>query len=109
LDRRGIAQRMQELDLGIGQLHEYHGDAVRGLGDGGRHAGPEGAAIGGRGGCKIRHRDGNVVQSSDHPSSRVAQCCSAKGAAQGPLRYLRWMYFSCFASLSSLTPVTSIW
>ena len=52
-DRRGRAQRMQQLDLGVRQGDEDSGDAVLGQIDGLRHLGAERAAISGAG----RRRD----------------------------------------------------
>ena len=49
-DRRLRAQRLQQLDLGVGQRHEHDGDAVRGLRHGLGDLGTQRGAILGRGG-----------------------------------------------------------
>ncbi len=64
-DRRRIAQRFQELDLGIGEQHEHGGHAVLGLRDRGGYFSAERVAVDARGFGDVPHRDRHVVEPSD--------------------------------------------
>src|SRR6056297_820033 len=66
LDRAVIPQRIQKLDLGVGQFDEDHGHAVIGFVLRRADRGAKGAAILLGRGVEIRHGDGKVVQASDH-------------------------------------------
>src|SRR6266487_3474838 len=71
LDRRGFAQRLEELDLGVGQADEHRGDAVLGLRDHLGYAGAQRVPIDFRGLRDIADRNGDVVEPSDHSRSLV--------------------------------------
>src|SRR4029453_10206084 len=88
LDRRGIAQRLQQLDLGVWKFDEHDRDAVRRLRDWRGNLRTESAAVSGGGGRQVRYRNGYVVKSPDHRSSCGPQCCSAAGRAQAPVSCL---------------------
>ena len=62
-----VAERLQELDLGVGQVDEDHGDAVVGLVLRGADPRAERVAVLRRGGGEVGHRDGDVVEPADHP------------------------------------------
>jgi uncharacterized ferritin-like protein (DUF455 family) len=65
-DRRLLAQRLQQLDLGIGQFNEHDRDAVRRQRLGGAHLGAHHVAIERRGLGEVGHGDGDMVQAADH-------------------------------------------
>ena len=65
-DRRILAERLQQLYLGIGQFDENGGNAVIGLGNLLRYLGAQRFLIDlGRGG-NVRHGDRNMVQTANH-------------------------------------------
>ena len=65
-DRRGVAERVQQLDLGVGQVDEDHGDAVLWLVLRRADGGAEGVAVLRRRCGEVRHRDRDVVEAADH-------------------------------------------
>ena len=65
-DRRGLSQRVQQLDLGVGELDEDDGDPVVGLVLRRADAGAEGVAVLRRRGGEVGHGDGDVVEAADH-------------------------------------------
>ena len=62
-------ERFQELDLGVGQRDEHGGHAVRRLRHHGGNLGAERLAIDLGGLGDVAHRDGDVVEASDHEAS----------------------------------------
>src|SRR5262249_25398221 len=64
-DRRTLAERLQQLDLGVGKGDEHDGDAMLGLRQRRRDLGAERAVAGGGLG-QPRHGDGNVIETSYH-------------------------------------------
>src|SRR5215471_5226707 len=65
-DRRALAERLEELDLGVGKRDKHGGDAMIGLRDRLRHLGSQRVAIDVRGLADVAHGNRNVVQPSDH-------------------------------------------
>ncbi len=65
-DRRRLAERVDELDLGVGQLDEDHGDAVLRLRQRRRHERTERLAIEPRRGIEVGHGDGDMIEAADH-------------------------------------------
>src|SRR5919206_2938476 len=63
------AERLQELDLGVGKLDEDGRHAMLGLRRGVRDLGAEETAIDLRRGLEIRHRDRDVIETADHSVS----------------------------------------
>jgi len=65
-DRRIVVQRLQQFDLGVGQRDEHRGDAVGGQ----RHLlgnlRPQRVAIDFRRLDDVAHRDGDVIETTDH-------------------------------------------
>ena len=61
-----LAERAQQLDLGVGQLDEHRPDAVLDLVDGGRDAGAEHVPVGFCCGLQVGDGDGHVVEPADH-------------------------------------------
>src|SRR5215470_17027287 len=72
-DRRSIAERLQQLDLGIGQRDEHDRDTVLGLWDRLRHLRTQRAAVLRYRRPKLRHRNGNMVEPSDHLALLLAR------------------------------------
>jgi hypothetical protein len=70
-DRRGVAQGLDELDLGVRQGHEHGDDAVLRKRHRLRHFCAAGA-INLRRLQRVRHRDGDMVQASDHRQLRFS-------------------------------------
>ena len=68
LHRGTLAQWMQQLDLGVGQLDEHSGHAVVRQGRRLCHRSPERVAVQGRCGREIGHHDGNMIQLTDQDS-----------------------------------------
>ena len=68
-DRRGLPQRMQELDLGVRQLDEDHGHPVLRLVLRRPDPRAQRVAILRRRGGEVRHGDGDMVEPSDHAAS----------------------------------------
>ena len=68
-DRRIRAERLEQFDLGIGQHDENGGDAMLGLRHRLGHLGAERLAIGARRLFDVAHRDGDVIEPSDHLDS----------------------------------------
>src|SRR6516162_4170161 len=67
LGNRGSgAERLQELNLGVGQLDEDDRHAVLRQGLRSRELGAEKAAIGFRSLREARHRDGDMIEAPDH-------------------------------------------
>src|SRR5438309_5507461 len=71
-DRRGLAERLDELDLGIGQRGEYGDDAMLRQRYGGRNLGTEGGAVDSRGLLDIAHRDRDMIEPAQHDASSDA-------------------------------------
>jgi hypothetical protein len=67
LDRRVMAQRIKQFDLGVGQRDENDGNAVVRLVLRRADSGAQGVAVKGDRGIEVGHRDGHMVQASDHP------------------------------------------
>src|SRR5690606_24336876 len=65
-DRRGLAQRLEQFHLGIAGIDEDHGHAMLGQGLGLPHPGAQQVAILAGCGGKVRHGDGDVVETADH-------------------------------------------
>ena len=78
-DRRPLAERMDELDLGIGQLDEDHGDAMLRLRQRRRHARAERLAIEPRRGVEVGHGDGDMIEATDHGSYSRTSWTSVTG------------------------------
>src|SRR6476659_5508662 len=70
-DRAICAERLQELDLGVGQIDENDRDAVLGLRRRSGYFSAQSIAIDGGGGGEILHRDGDVIEASDHGLLRL--------------------------------------
>ena len=64
-----VPQRMQQLDLGVGEVHEHHGHAVVRLVLRVADGRAERFAVLRRGGGEVRHGDGDVVEAADHRRS----------------------------------------
>src|SRR5262245_3963890 len=101
-DRRALPERLQELDLGVGQRDEHRGDAVVGLRHRGRHLGAERRAIDVGGLADIAHRDGDVIETSDHLLLTMRLCPftptlspTGRGSAQGERRPRRYSASTC--------------
>src|SRR4051812_4906587 len=67
-DRAAVAERIKQLDLGIGQFHEYDGDTMRRLIERSRYLGAERVAVKCRRLFKIGHDDCHVIELTDHGS-----------------------------------------
>ncbi len=65
-DRRALAERLQQFDLGVGQRDEHGGDAVVGLLHLGRDFRAQRVAIDLRRLGDVAHRDGDVIETTDH-------------------------------------------
>src|SRR5258708_37318718 len=65
-DRRVGAERLEQSDLGVRQLDEHHGHAMRGQRERRRNARAEDIAVKRSGGGKPRHDDGDMVEAADH-------------------------------------------
>src|SRR5262245_4351190 len=65
-DRGVLSERFQQLDLGVGQFYKHGGDSVRGLRHSGRDLRRKCIPIDARRGVDVTHRDGHVVQPSNH-------------------------------------------
>ena len=61
-------KRVQELDLGVGELDEDDGDAVGRLVLRRADPGAEGVAVLRRGAGEVGHGDGDMVEAADHGS-----------------------------------------
>jgi hypothetical protein len=61
-----LAQGIEQFDLGVGQFDEDDGDTVVGFVLRRADLGAQRVAVLRRGGVEIRHRDGHMVQPSDH-------------------------------------------
>jgi hypothetical protein len=62
-----MAQRIKQFDLGVGQRDENDGNAVVRLVLRRADSGAQGVAVKGDRGIEVGHRDGHMVQASDHP------------------------------------------
>ena len=67
-----LAERLQQLDLGVGQHDEHDGDAMLGLRQRLRDLGAQRGAILRHGGGKARHGNGDVVEAPDHGVSSLS-------------------------------------
>src|SRR5215470_9659042 len=67
-NRRGLAQRLDELDLGVGQRHEHGDHAVLGQRHGFRNRGAERAAIDLCGLLRVLDRDRHMIEPAQHGS-----------------------------------------
>ena len=65
-DGRIRAERLEQLDLGVGQRDEHRGHAVGRLRHGGGYLRPERVAIDFAGLGDVAHRDGHMIEPSDH-------------------------------------------
>jgi hypothetical protein len=65
-DRRSFAQRLQQLDLGVGQTHEYNRHAVLGLRQRRGDSRTQRVPVLGRRSRKVGYGDGDVIEASDH-------------------------------------------
>ncbi len=65
-DRRVVAERRHQLELGVLELDKDHGDAVLGQIVRVVHVGAELVAVLGCGGGEIGDSDGDVVEAADH-------------------------------------------
>jgi hypothetical protein len=65
-DRRSVAQRIEQFDLGVGQFDEDDGHAMVRLVLRGADLGAQRVAILRRRGLEVGHGDGDMVQASDH-------------------------------------------
>ena len=71
-DRRALAIRLEQLDLGVGQGDEHGRDAVLGLRGRGRHLGSQRVAVDRRRLSDVAHRDRHVIEPSDHETEGLA-------------------------------------
>src|ERR1051326_8189794 len=77
-DRRILPERLEQLDLGVRQRDEHGGDAVLGLRHRRRHLRAQRLAVDPRGRRDVAHRDGDVIEPSDHRSLQwpgSSPCC----------------------------------
>src|SRR5215469_12819940 len=72
-NRRIRAEWLQELDLGVGKRDEHRGNAVFRLWHRSRDLGAERLAIHAGSRRDVAHRNGNVIEPSDHACLRARQ------------------------------------
>jgi hypothetical protein len=81
-----LAERFDQLDLGVFELDESHCHAMSWQGQGPAHPGAERVAIDRARGHKVSDRDGDMIQSSDHANcSRMRSHLDDQNVDRGPL------------------------